>query len=302
MAGSVRRLRLHVGLPKTGTTALQRWLAGNPDALATTHTVYPAGRWRTRDKHQFMVAELRAGAPVSLPALLEDAEVSTVLLSTEGFTNHLHDFPAAALAEFRDVTRGLEVDALLVTRAAAGWLASYYKQCVINPRNGASALYGTGLSLDDFARQPRVRQLLDVDALHTEVAEAYGAVRVHRLAYENDWFTGALDWLGLRHGPRPAPPRAHETPPDWVVETVLALNRAGIPEPRRDWWKGRLAVYTGSGHAQLLDARDRRLDAEDTAGLRDDLALMSRLLARAAGPAAGFPAFAERELRLLAVP
>ena len=66
----MRRLFLHIGYPKTGTTSLQRFLAANEVALAARGVLYPqTGRWR--DAQYGMNFALGLGAydrPAELPA------------------------------------------------------------------------------------------------------------------------------------------------------------------------------------------------------------------------------------------
>ncbi|MDN5936209.1 MAG: hypothetical protein L0H75_08540, partial [Nitrosospira sp.] len=110
-----RRLLLHVGLPKTGTSALQRWLHENPARLEAAGICYPGAPYLNGDKHQFLVSELRHGGQ-SLERLLSSTTHDTVLLSSEGLSNHFHDFSEQGLQRFRHLTANFRVEIVLVTR------------------------------------------------------------------------------------------------------------------------------------------------------------------------------------------
>ncbi|MCB8837171.1 hypothetical protein, partial [Aurantimonas sp. VKM B-3413] len=57
-----RRLVLHVGLPKTGTSALQLWCSSHSEELLKQGIRYPTPSSQTQmPKHQFMVTDLQTG-------------------------------------------------------------------------------------------------------------------------------------------------------------------------------------------------------------------------------------------------
>lgn len=246
-----RKLVLHVGLPKTGSSALQSWLHRHGPALRAHGLVYPDDIPAGEDRHQWLVPALRRNALDRLAGLLAAAEDGTMLLSSEGLSNHLDDFSPDALAAFRDMTAGWETEILLVTRAAEPWLRSYYAQCVINPANGASELWGTTLIFEDYARHPRTRRLVDHAALARDLAVAFGAGSVVRLDYEQDCFGEFLRRFGLADAGLPPPSRTNESVPGWVVPLMLRINRLGLGEEKRRCWRAALQAHLGTGHSVL---------------------------------------------------
>lgn len=273
-----RRLGLHVGLPKTGTSALQRWFSGNPAILGAAGVVYPDGKHRSGDKHQFLVNDLRAGRHDRLRELFESTNAESILLSSEGLTNQFYAFSKESLRRFRDCTKAFQVEVLLVTRRAEAWLDSYHKQCVVNPRNGSSDLYGWALTRTEIEAHPRVRQLLDVPRLSADLLTAFGAVHIQHLRYEDDWFAGVLDWLCLDRTGCPPLPRVNETIPGWAIEVLRRLNASGTPEPRRDWWKGRLSSFLGSNNLELRVVPSPSAEGLGRAGLQADLRCIEECL------------------------
>ena len=110
-------------------------------------------------KHQFLVSALQTNDLARLRRILEENQSDSVLLSTEGLTNHLYDFDAGALQTFRDLTLDYEVVIFIVVREKEPWLRSYYKQLVLNPPI-VEYNYATPLRYAAFCELPRVCRLL----------------------------------------------------------------------------------------------------------------------------------------------
>lgn len=225
-----KRLLLHVGLPKTATTSLQKWCDDNRALLGSYGVDYPeTDPAEAARKHQFVVADLMAGSLERIGQLLDRAAPDRrLLISTEGLTNHLYDFPAESLARFRALLAGWHVEAFLVVRAAEAWVRSYYKQLVLNPP-WLQYGYATGLTLDEVSRLPRVRRLLDHARLEDDIRHRLGAASVTVRQFERDWFGGFRSWLGLDDGTTwPLPGHEHASCADDVVELVRLINRMGL--------------------------------------------------------------------------
>jgi len=236
------RLLLHAGLPKTGTKALQAWLFEHQQELAATGISYAPQLVDPAKKHAFLVRELRTGPLDRTRIALADA-APTVVLSNEGLSNHVDDFRPELLAEFRALSQARSITVLAVTRERDTWLRSYYNQCVLNPPNGASELWGTSLRFDEYVHQPRVLRLLDHRALLDTMTRAYGAARTIWLRYESNWFEAILEELGVPSLGSLPPRRTNESLPDWAIEFVRQLNERATPEPERMAWQTRLERF-----------------------------------------------------------
>ena len=90
-------LYLHIGLPKTGTTSLQQFLAANPAALAKHGYIYP-DRWRTADlaHHRLRdIVEVESPDEPAPPILdeflayLREPEAPNTIVSSEALTTGL---------------------------------------------------------------------------------------------------------------------------------------------------------------------------------------------------------------------
>jgi hypothetical protein len=246
-----RRVLLHVGLPKTATSALQRWLHSNGSQLEAAGARYPGGAHLSGDKHQFMVGQLRNRGIASLEGLLAERRQETVLLSSEGLSNHFYDFREEALERFREDTSAHRVEVVMLVRQPERWLHSYHKQCVINPVNGASELWGTSMTERELADHPRIRKLMDIRQLSSDIARGFGARQMHILNFEEDWFSDFLGLLSLDPGKCPPLPRVNESPPGWAVEILRCLNGLGLPKQRADYWRSLLGSATRSTHLEL---------------------------------------------------
>ena len=245
-----RRLILHVGLPKTGTSAVQVWLHGNADALRRSAIEYPDAFATGGDpSHRWLVRGLLSHDLADLQAVLNTASQPDIVLSSEGLTNHLYDFSPEVLETFRSMTDAFDVTVLLATREMDAWLRSYYRQAIINPRNRMSDLWGTALSFEDFARHPRMRQLADHPALINDLKAAYGAAHLVRLDYDGYWFSGMVAALGVAGVSFAPADHVNESVPGWIAALMLRINRLGTAEPERRLWRAAIQMHCPTGNS-----------------------------------------------------
>jgi len=239
------RLYLHAGLPKTGTTSLQVWMHANRDKLRAQGLFVPETGQRERGKHQFALKPLlQEGLMSMFLEQITPEECHRVFLSHEGMSNHLYDMPAAATRAFREATKQLEKVAILVVRDKEAWLRSYYRQCVINPLNNASDLWGTSRPLCEIRTHPRVLALMNHAKLAIDLGDTLGADRTVTLRREDPRYTAQLAAvLDLPPNPLPELPRLNTHIPDWVVEFLRHVNEATPEEGDRLIWKRRLQSY-----------------------------------------------------------
>jgi hypothetical protein len=265
MISARKKLILHAGLPKTATSAIQYWFRINRDAMKEFGVAYPYPLGKQNDKHSFLVQELlsQPALPV-LSKLLSGESLPGIVLSNEGLSNHLDDFTASALANFRAITSGMDVLVILVTRARQPWLKSYHKQCVLNPRNGSSPLWGTGLTSDEIADIPRIQRLLDHDRLLADLGTAYGANQTLHLCYDEEgWFLRMLEVIGLTDMKNLPLPRVNESIPEWAIETLRRINLAVNDNTERMRWLAAVQIYLNSTNSNLASAADQYIKANN---------------------------------------
>lgn len=232
---SEKQLVLHVGLPKTATTALQFWCHDQRDALASLGVRYPTCEIdQDVPKHQYIVGELFKGALPQTEEALRKSREPVLVLSSEGLSNHFYDFPAESLAHFRELATslGYRVSVFLVFRDPSVWLRSYYKQAVLNI-SSPQFEWGTSRTYEDFIALPRVKRLTDPDTLRRDMAEGFGG-GVHLARYEADWFAEFVSLLGVAGQDLGLPPRVHASVDDGLVELARQINGMGLERKLRN--------------------------------------------------------------------
>ncbi|MBD0425940.1 hypothetical protein [Aquisalinus flavus] len=247
-----RRLVLHVGLPKTGTSSLQLWSFNHREQLRAQGIGYPAPSEGTAmPKHQFIVTDLQRGRFERTQQALAECDEPTVILSTEGLTNHLYDFRPAALQAFRTLLEDFEISIFMTYRQPEAWLKSYHKQCEINPGNDAYH-YGMGLDVAAFGQLPRVRRLLDIGMLKQDCLAAFGAKEIVAVDFDDDWAGRFVELCGYRPAGPVVMGRVNESVPDWIFDAVLRINRQKLPAEARTAWLGTLQRVSATRHSGLM--------------------------------------------------
>lgn len=250
------RLFLHVGLPKTGTTSMQKWFLDHHAALEAAGCLYPTTPALHNFKQGYTVPDLlrNPGLPSIAQALTQGGGHRDVLLSNEGMSNHFHDFPAAHLAQLRALTTAYDVTVFLFRRDPERWLHSYHRQAVLNPRNTASELWGTSGTRADIRDHYRITRLLDHAGLAQDMRTGFGARACRVLDFDNpDAFTLMLEEMGLAALAHLPLPRINESIPDWAVEMMRRINgKTGLDRVRKAW-KATLYHFLQSNHTVLRD-------------------------------------------------
>jgi len=97
----IRRLFLHAGLPKTGSTSMQKWFLENRAALLDLGCTYPNDPPLHNYKQGYTVQSLmRPPGLMPIRQALTGVTTPDVLFSNEGMSNHFHDFNMDTLAQF----------------------------------------------------------------------------------------------------------------------------------------------------------------------------------------------------------
>ncbi len=229
------RAILHVGPPKTASSALQAWCHANRDVLQAGGIRYGAVDTPQDPKHQWLVQALRRGDFTRLQAevdALRDDPGQALVLSCEGIMVHRMTVPAAHWQQFREVMSGCETTLFLVRRDPESWLASLWKQQVINP-----VPPGGRLQVADpqaFARIAGVRGMMDLPGLARDLSARTGAAQavIAEMATMLDDFRALLA-LPPEVETR-ALPRANEALPDAFISVYrqLAGHATDVPALR----------------------------------------------------------------------
>ncbi|MBM1222463.1 hypothetical protein JQU17_19825 [Ponticoccus sp. SC2-23] len=123
------RVVFHIGLNKTGTSSLQKFLSLNPDNLADQGWLYPQAGSDGVAHHELFHAAHRGIGPLkelrdAIEAEAEAAGGKNVLLSTEA----LHDTPH--VGRIAEAFEGCEVQIIIFLRDYIDYLSSWYREDV----------------------------------------------------------------------------------------------------------------------------------------------------------------------------
>lgn len=261
----ISRLILHVGLPKTGSSSLQRWLDQNRANLRQQGINYPeTGRETVDPKHQFIVTGLLTNGLHRFQDVIAENRCPTLLLSAEGLTNHLYDFDPEALSRFRELTCDWPVDIVAVVRERDAWVKSYYKQAVTNPPSDKYD-YATALDLSTFSKLPRVQRLCAHEKLRADLATSFAARHVLVLKYEQDYLGGICDFVEIGSRDKLGElPRANLSLSDDLVELVRQVNAMGLEKDARGSLLAAFQICMESDHIGLKHFYNTTLDNCET--------------------------------------
>lgn len=248
--GEPRRLSIHIGAPKTGSTAIQAWLDANRVELGRRGVRYPDVCLRGHGHHD--LAFLLGGGypawatpqPRPLESLADDLDralvedVPHVILSSEDF--YLYPAPRALAALLGRTDHGRRITIYCYVRRQDEMALSWYNQAVKAQGFGGS-----------FAEcEAETRPLWDYSARLEPWASVFGAGQVEVRAYRPDRFAGGdvcadfATWLGIPSDGLPAAPEVVNTNllRD-ILEFQRQVNRLPMPvEAKRAFHRDLIAL------------------------------------------------------------
>ena len=194
MARKRKRLVIHIGMHKTGSTTIQRFLSRNRLVLRLAGVLYPescGADGRREPKHNALFAaishEADHGAPhpvlgpsadlvEAMAGRITSSRAQIAILSAEGFSGEKPAFSSALapLGEYFD-TR-----ILVFLRRPDDWVESFYRQMIL------SREVREARSLEAFLQCPATRAHLDFCGILGWWAERFGREAVCALPYQAD--------------------------------------------------------------------------------------------------------------------
>jgi hypothetical protein len=256
-------LILHVGMPKTGSSALQSLLYRNKDLLAQQGFEYAEIDGDTAiPKHQYLVTELLQNRFVRTRDILGGRSKHGLILSSEGLSNHLYDFSPEALKGFSQLIRDFDCKIFVVLRSPEDWARSYYKQAVINPSIRLVGYYACALTFSKFVKLPRVRQLMAHQTLLDDLRCRFGVDNLIEADFHGDWLQEFSGLIGVPSENIKGFAQVNQSPPNWVIEVLRQVNLFALPEPRRLAWKAVLQDFTKTNHVTMKKAHKQSLDGD----------------------------------------
>lgn len=284
----LRRIILHCGAQKTGSTSLQHYLGNQADLLAREGIGLPqrlVSKRRLDPLHRILVrsrfADTRADAIAEarerVARLFETPGIDTLLISNESLlgepvrSSSRQFFPLAteALDALQQVFRDYQVDVRYVVRDLPSFFSSYYVQYV---RRGGQRTFPNFL---EFLDPGTITWMAAVDPL----VEVFGAERLQvfdhaDLIAQPDAFLTALldDDLGFPHPP--FDPRLYAMNRSFggallafAMRSNRVIGKLSSPPSYPRWIKARNALlkplsrFAGGGRPQLPEDTRQRFHA-----------------------------------------
>ena len=265
--GQRKTVHLHIGLPKTGTTALQYFLDKNRDALQREGFLFPKIAWHHHSQHKLAFG-LR-GMPYKgqdlnweslekeLKKALSTAKCPHVVLSSE----ELAAAKPEQIATLQQALKGVQVKVYLYLRRQDEFLESLYNQQVKtwwSPRKER---------IERLLDQPeKVFGLLDYNEIVDRWAERFGEANVGMRVYARDMLVEEsiiddfLNWLGLdREGFESVTDLSNSSVSGKCVEVVRMSKHLGISdEQRKQLYKKASTFFEPQPKETLLTCEERR--------------------------------------------
>ena len=265
---SRRRLILHAGLAKTGTSALQKLLYKTRSSLLATGTWYPdLVNSPQKPHHRFLITELRTDPSLpqtaSVLAKAEDQDISQVILSIEELTSHISAIREDCAVAFNQLTQDWDVEIIVVTRDHAKWRPSLYRQCIISPKqhDSKSAIelaYATTLTFSDFARLEAIQDLSSQAKIVASFGAFFPSATVAFLRYEDNF----IDTFAARCGidqliVAKNAPRSNSMPADSYIEIIRQMNNISNSRSSSNLLRAAIAIKTQTTNLHLLGYKDK---------------------------------------------
>ena len=122
----MKQLFLHIGLHKTGTTALQEWCSANASLLAQKGLLYPlTGKPEGKPYHRQFFSQAESGPWELLYSEIEESRIDTILLSDEAWSAPW--VAEGALQMLKQRLARYDVTVLCVLRNPVDYFVSRYR-------------------------------------------------------------------------------------------------------------------------------------------------------------------------------
>ncbi|MFD2672020.1 hypothetical protein [Marinicrinis sediminis] len=163
-----KKVYLHIGTPKTGSSSLQKYLFENRTTLIKQGFIYPEDVIENR--HQNLLQAVLNHDWLSFMRFFENIAVllvhsDTILVSSEGFYNYTSQFSEVGKLFWQAMAKVVNLKIIVYLRKHDEFLESFYRQCVINPKVENSRIgdpiYGQNLCISDFLEHERVKANID---------------------------------------------------------------------------------------------------------------------------------------------
>jgi len=163
-----KKLFIHIGTPKTGTSSVQWFLYNNYDKLLEHNILYPKSIVESGNnpKQQPLFSCIHSGNADGLHALLQrlSSEIipstTSVMVSSEGFYHHTDELTESAWKLICQLGQLYDLRIIVFLRPQADYIESMYRQYMKNPR-GINPEYGSSLTIQELMAKPKLKLNMD---------------------------------------------------------------------------------------------------------------------------------------------
>jgi hypothetical protein len=227
---------LHIGLPKTGTTAIQKWCFQNTDYLRENRSEYPRSDLPHADpKHSFILTELLNGKFQRISDALKNDHCERIIFSNEALSIFLSEIKKESIDRLIREAKGRDIAIVLSLRTDDDWAASLYKQSIINP-NRNSPINAIGKDFEEFLRIPRIKELLDHDFLIKSISEKFKTKRILLMVDSKDSVTDFLSTIGIPPSKEIVRAEHNSSLPNSLIPLISKINSTITSEGERFAW------------------------------------------------------------------
>ena len=235
--GKKRRIILHAGTSKTGTSSLQSRLFHNRETLINHGYWYPPiSKHTDMPKHQYLVRVLMQNDVEKFIKNIENAlrnipnHAHTIIFTTEGIHNHWWDYKPHAKGMLRHLAQLFDLELLVWFRDPVEYATSLYTQYLKNPVTKAKSrvTYGQDIDFREAMTDEWFRNHLDYLGFYYECQFLLGEKKVIPLLYASDTISDFEQYFNLQL-PRDQEKRINTSMHRPGIEITRIINRYNLP-------------------------------------------------------------------------
>ena len=232
------KLILHVGTPKTGTTSLQSYFDKKQSRLRRKGILYPHNleklKHPTAPKHHWFERNL---VSENFDYFLENfkniiAQVQenthTIIISSEGIYNYWWDFSDESKEVLGQLSELFDTQVWVWFREPLGFIESYYKQCIRNPKVRGNPCYGNDLSFEQMLGIDWFARHLDYQSFVEQCKSVLRDANVCVFDYQGDVVKEVIEKLNLNTLHDNPTPRQNQSLNNCSLELLRTINRFNL--------------------------------------------------------------------------
>lgn len=257
-----KKIILHIGPHKTGTTAIQSAFWNNRTALSRQGILYPkACRFHyAQHRLSFSLKNMRDPKAGSIPDFqtelgdltseITSTDPNVIVLSSEEFFR----LPADSMQKLRDSLEEFDVQVVAFIRNPVDAFSSLYNQNAKEPKN--KFVHGPSQALREA---DRLFPQLDFAKFIQKWADVFGESRIKLLEYEaGDAIEQFLDVIGWEGDFKIAGHFANRSIDFRAVELIRLAKVADLPVEKRQKLAGRAMEFFNSAKSEHILAPEER--------------------------------------------